>query len=535
MTSTLTRPSPAAADDEPVVPGSRRSQPLPGTWLTTGDHKRLGLLYIYGGLAAVLATCISAALFFVRADLPDLWTSGGIRYASFETATAFLIGIPALWIGLATYVVPLQIGATRLALPRFHNFSLWLYAVGGALTTVGFLSEKRTISSLATSLPQAANGTAPKAVQLAIVGLILVAVAITMAAISLLVTVLNRRADGLRLVYLPLFSWSTLATASVFVLAVPTLIAGLLLLFLDQHYGGTLLGGAGSGSRRIWQHLLWIAGQPLGLVFSGAAVGLFCDVVATHARRPLAGFGVARVATVAAPFLSLLLWAQNTSVLSSPFGPTGTVGGVVVFVPLLLALLTWAGTFKGSKPKAHSSLLYVVLFLALIGLAKALSIVAIFVGVEGADAEAFRNGQLTLLTFGAPLLAFAAGAAHWSPKLWGRAAAAGPSALQGLLLFTGAVLLSMPGYLIGLGADDAVVPLGIAGAVAVAAGVLLFALDIFRRGAVSDGDPYEGQTLEWATSSPPAAYNFEELPDIRSPHPLTDARAAATGPGGTAE
>src|SRR6476469_6980675 len=151
MTSTLTRPSPAAPDDDAVVPGSRRSQPLAGTWLTTGDHKRLGLLFIYGGLAAVLAASISSAIFFVRADLPDLWTSGGIRYASVQTAVAFLIGIPALWIGLTTYVMPLQIGATRLALPRFHNFSLWLYAVGGALATVGFLSEPRTISSLATS------------------------------------------------------------------------------------------------------------------------------------------------------------------------------------------------------------------------------------------------------------------------------------------------------------------------------------------------------------------------------------------------
>src|SRR4029077_4235166 len=136
-------------------------------------------------------------------------------------------------------------------------------------------------------------------------------------------------------------------------------------------------------------------------------------VVATHARRPLAGFGVVRAAVVAAPFLTLLLFAQNTSVMSSPFGPTGTLGGLLVFLPFVIALLAWAGTFKGAKPKVHVSLLYVVLFLAVIALAKVMSIAAFFVGVEGADAEAFRNGQLTLLTFGAPLLAFAGGAAHW--------------------------------------------------------------------------------------------------------------------------
>jgi cytochrome c oxidase subunit 1 len=528
MTSTLTRPSPAASEDDEAVAG-RPSQPPAGTWLTTGDHKRLGLLFFYGGLLAVLATCVSAALFFVRVDTPDLWTTSGIRYASFQTAAAFVIGIPALWLGLATYVLPLQIGATRLALPRLHNLSLWLYAVGGVLTAAGFLAEPATINSLASSFPSAASGKAPEAVQLLIVGLLLIAAAITLASVDLVVTALNRRADGLRLTFLPLFSWSTLATASVLVLSVPVLAAGLVLLYFDHHYGGTLLAAGGAGSRRIWQHELWIAGQPLGLLFTASGVGLFCDVVATHARRPLVGFPVARVAAVAAPFLTLLLWAQNTSVLSSPFGPTGAIGGVVVFVPFVLALLTWAGTFKGSRPKGHTSLLFLLLFLAIIGLAKALSIAAIVVGVEGADAESFRNGQLTLLTFGAPLLAIAAGATHWSPKLWGRVNPAGTSAIQALLLFTGPVLLSLPGYLVGLGADDAVVPIGIAGAAATAVGVLVFALDIASRGAVSDGDPYEGHTLEWATASPPPAHNFEELPDIRSAHPLTDARTAAEG------
>src|SRR5687767_12864782 len=116
MTSTLIRPSTATADDEAVA--GRPSRPQAGTWLTTGDHKRLGLLFLYGGLLAVLATCLSAALYFLKAEAATLWTAPGSRLTGFHAAAGLVIGIPALWIGVATYVMPLQIGATRLALPR---------------------------------------------------------------------------------------------------------------------------------------------------------------------------------------------------------------------------------------------------------------------------------------------------------------------------------------------------------------------------------------------------------------------------------
>ncbi|HUP84694.1 MAG TPA: cbb3-type cytochrome c oxidase subunit I [Acidimicrobiales bacterium] len=520
MTSTLTRPSPAASGDEPVS-GSPRPSPT-GTWLNTGDHKRLGLLFLYGGIASVTAACISAAIFFLKADAATLWTAPGSRLSAVNAAAALVIGIPALWIGVATYVTPLQIGATRLALPRLHNLALWTYFVGGALATVGFIADDDLPNSLTSSVAAAADGRGSDGAQLVIVGLLLVGIAMALAATSLLVTVLNRRAEGLRLTFLPLFSWSVLATSTVLLLASGVLVAGLVLLFYDWHYGSTLFTGNFSGARRIWEHELWLPGQPLGLLFTAAGVGIFGDVVATHARKPLVGFPVARVLAIAGPLLTLLLWAGNTSVLSSPFGPTGSLGGLLVFAPIGLSILLFLGTFKAGRPKAHPSLVFLLLFLAIIGLAKVLSLTAVFVGVEGQDAEAFRNGQITLLTFGAPLLALGAAAAHWSPKLWGRVNPMGPSAVQALLLFGGPVLLALPGYLIGLGAGDAVVPLGVGGAAVTAAGVLMFALDIASRGATSENDPYGGHTLEWATASPPADHNFDDLPDIRSAHPLTE-------------
>jgi cytochrome c oxidase subunit 1 len=521
MTSTLTRPSDASPDD--VAPGRGPSDP--GSGLSTGDHKRIGLAFVYGGVLALLASTASGVLFLLRSDAATLWTAPGSRLASIDTAAALVIGIPALWIGIATYVVPLQIGATRLALPRVHSLALWLFAVGGALAAVGYAVEPDALGSLASSVPAAAGkASSADGTELIVVGLFLVVVGMLLAAVDLVTTIAARRADGLRLTYLPLFSWSTLATATVLVLSAPVLLAGLALLFYDHHYGGVVF-ASGVASDRIWEHQLWIVGQPLGLLFAAASVGALCDIVATHAGRPLVGFAGARIAAVAAPMLTLLLWLGDLSILRSPFGPVATLGGVVVGAPLGLALLTWLGTLRQGPPKLHPSLLGAALFLLTVALVTAVSVAALLTDVEGAEAEHFRNGQITLLTFGLPLLALAAASSHWSPKLYGRPTPAGAAALQLLLLFGGAVLMAAPGYLMGLGADDAVVPIGIVGCVLTAAGLLAFAGGLAARNATSEADPYGGHTLEWATASPPALHNFDEIPDVRSPHPLTDAGA----------
>lgn len=516
MTSTLTRPRAASPDDAAPV----RTPPAAGTWLTTGDHKRLGLLFLAGGVLAVVAACASALLFFLKADASTFWTAPASRLASLTTASALVIGVPALWIGLATYVMPLQIGATRLALPRLHNLALWTFAVGAVLTAVGYVVEPDAVNSLASSVPSTAGeGASAGGTQLVIAGLFVVVLGIFLAAVSLLTTVLNRRADGLRLPFLPLFSWSTLATATVLVLAAPVLLAGLALLYFDHHSGGQVFAG-GVGSQRIWAHELWIPGHPFGLLFAAASVGLFADVVSTHAGRPLVGSAVARAAAVAAPLLTLLLFAGDVSILRSPFGSVATIGGIVVGLPLALSLLTWLGTLKGAKPKAHASVLFVVLFLLTVGLVTVLSLTGAATKVEGVEVDPFRNGQITLLSLALPLLGIAAGTVHWSPKLSGRVTPAGLGSIQALLLLVGPLLLAAPGYLQGFGTDGALTAAGALGAVVTAAAVLMTLPGLAARGATSEANPYGGTTLEWATSSPPPLHNFDEIPDIRSAHPL---------------
>ncbi|MEA3077197.1 MAG: cytochrome c oxidase subunit, partial [Actinomycetota bacterium] len=485
--------------------------------------------------ASLLVACAAAAIFQAfGSGSAGLWTQTGSRLASANATLALVLGIPAVWIGIASYVVPLQIGATRLALPRLHNLALWSYFGGGVLVTIGYLAAgSDKLNSLVSSAPAIATkgASAPDSVELVIAGLFVVTVATVAAATSLVTTILTRRAEGLRLKFLPHFSWSALATSSVLVLAGPVLLSGLALLAFDQHYGGTLF-AAGKGGTRIWQHELWLLGHPLGLLFAAAAVGIFSDIVATHAGRPLVGDGAARIAAAAAPALTLLLWAGNRSTLQSPFSPVSTIGAVAVGLPLGLALLTWLGTLKAGKPRFHPSLLYVVSFLLVVGMATAASIAAIFVHVNGADAEAFRNGQVSALAFGLPLLAIGAAVVHWAPKITGRVLATGAAALPCLLLLGGAVVTAAPGYLVGFGTTNGFVRVGAAGSVLTALGLLALFGAVVKRDAPGSGEanPYAGLTLEWATASPPPLHNFDTIPDVRTPYPLlaADEDAGAT-------
>ena len=513
MTITETRPQAEPAAPPPVT------QPVSETWLTTGDHKRIGLLFLLGGTMAVFVGCVISALAQLPhfGGTPDLWTRAG-RLAGANTAVTLTIGIPAIWIGLATFVVPLQLGATRLALPRLHAMALWAYAAGGALVSVGYLADKTRISGLASSAPALTFGVrATNATELLIAGLAVVAIATTLAALSLLVTVVAGRTSAMSYGNMPVFAWSTLAVATVLVLATPVYLAGLFLLWYDQHYAGTLF--TTPGGMQIWQHHLWLLGRPEALLFSAAGIGLLTDVVVTHTRRPLAQHSIARAGAVAAALLTLLFWSQRNSVLVSPTSPTGTPLAALIGLAAGLVVLAWLGSFRAGPPKFHPSLVAAGGAVAVAGLAALMAIVAAIAKIdEPARVVAFRNGQTTLLCLGVPLLALAAGIQHWGPKLFGRVAPPGLAAVQGLLLFGGAVLSAAPGYLVGLGGSG-VSAIGVVGSLAIGAGLLLFGAAV-AGGRLAPADPYGGLTLEWATPTPVPPANFELIPPVHSPYPL---------------
>jgi cytochrome c oxidase subunit 1 len=510
----------------------------------TADHKRLGLLTLGG--AALFLLVGGAVGLILRAELAaegvDIVGGNYNRLFSLHATVSALLVLAPAWVGLATYVVPLQIGSGRLALPRLHAFATWLYLLGGALLVAAYAIGPPLGLGIADAVPAAApEGGANNANALAIVSMALVAAAMVLAAISLAVTILKLRTPGMTLRRVPMFSWATLVTSVVTMLSTPVFLGGLVLVYIDQRFGASYFHAEHVPGQAIWQHTVWLFGRPEVYLLALPGLGAACDIVATHARRPLLSLNAARGALSLYAVLSLGAWAAGTKVADALVLPTYSVLTTLTAAPVALLVLIWMGTLAKGKPRGHVSLLFVGGAVALAGTGALHAIVA---GVVGVDGSAWTTGHLHTVAFGAPTLLLAGAVYHWAPKLFGRELSAGLGRLAFLGLFGGFFLLGLGSYLLGYdGAPSHVRDfpfsssastyglLAALGGGAVVVGALAMLADVIaatagRATAAGPDDPYEGLTLEWATSSPPPRAGFDAVPEVRSAHPLLDLRRA---------
>jgi len=516
-------------------------------WLTTADHKRVGLLYL---LFSLLFLLVGGALgVALKAEL----ATDGVQivgdnfsrlFSEHATVSVFLFLAPA-WVGLASYIVPLQIGAARVAFPRALAFSLWLFVGGGGLLLVSYMvgspGGTRSLGLTSAAPLVARRGGANDATDLWILALMLLSLAAVIAAATLAVTVLRLRVPGLTLRRAPMFSTATLVTSLGILLATPVFLAGLLMLFLDQHTGGRLFLPSTGGAPAVWQHTLWLFGRPEVFLLSLPAIGAACDIVATHARRGFLDDRPLQAAIGLFGILAFGAWwlpdnAARALVLPNPPVLNAVLGGVIGIVVLVLL-----GTVVKGRVKAHVSLLFVVGWILLLALAAANGIIAALVGVEG---RAWTEGFLHTAVFGAPTLLVAGAVYHWAPKLFGRHLHQATGGAVFLLLFGGFALLGLGDFLLGYNDAPArladyppgedwgtFATLATIGGVLLALGAVLLVADIVRalagKARAAEEDPYEGLTLEWAAASPPPPHNFDAIPEVRSPYPVLDLRTGA--------
>lgn len=552
MTITEARPE-ASATTESEAPAEQAGRPaLPDFILDSADHKRVGLVFISFSLLFLLAGgAVGAAM---RAELwaPGVQVVGGQygRLFAAHVQLAAVLFLGPFWVGLATYIVPLQIGATRLAFPRIQALAAWMFVIGGGLNVLSYLMGPVPGLGLADGTPlQAPPGGVNHATDLWVTSLALVAVAMLLATGNIVVTCLTLRVKGMTLIRMPLFTWSALSYATVMLFASAAHLAGLLLLYLDLHLGGASLMTA-PGGRLIWDHLLWLYGRPDVVLLTLPALGVACEIVTTAARRPLMLHGVGAGLLAGYAGLSLTSYYNARQATGSIFLPLPTIASVAVGAPLGLLLLLWMATIWKGRIRFTASLPFVVAALLCWGFGALMILIAIIVKVHG---DAFATGNVHVIAFGPPtILAFAA-LVHWSPKFFGRKLFAPLAFLSMLGMLGGVVLAGLGSYVAGfqgqgnhfkeavltgtqnasraamfgevtLGLSAGLLLLEIARTVAVTAGI------IGKQKGKGPNDPYEGLTLEWAAESPPAVDDFDDVPEVRSEAPMADYRDAQNQP-----
>jgi cytochrome c oxidase subunit I len=504
---------------------------MTGSWLTTADHKRLGRMYVLAALGFLVVAGVAGVL--SRAELD---VSAGVygRFVSAHAISVVALALGPLWIGLATYVVPLQIGAARLAFPRLQAAALWAYVGGGLLHLISYTGSGPTVAGLQLSRFVDTGSFGTRHTDLWVMSLLLVTLATIVASANLLATLLAMRTEGLTLGRLPMFSWSILVTAAAWLVAAPVFAAGLVLLYIDQHFFGIQFFGAGvGGTQVIWQHTLWLYGRPDVYLLAVPGLGAACDIVVKAARRPLANADAARGAIAAAAFLSFGAWAAGTKVSGAVVVPTYSLLSAAVVLPVGALFLLWADTLRRSTPRFDMGLVFVGAALVTAGAAVVAPVIAAVKSVDGGTT--WSAGEVNLVVFGLPTLLAVGALHHWGPKLWGRRLGDGAGGLQVLAIVGGTLLASLGLFLAGWDGQSGTanvkgsgfIRLAAAGEVVSLLGVALVALTVLARtasrataaGDAGDGD---GLTLEWATTSPPAPYNFDTIPEVRSATPLAD-------------
>ena len=530
-------------------------------WLTTVDHKKIGILYILNSflfffIAGILALVIRAELAVPGMQIVDEDTYNQ-TFTMHGTTMIFLFIIPIL-AGFANYVVPLQIGAPDMAFPRINALSFWLLPLGGGLMFAGYLFGGAASEGWTGYTPLTEQAFAPRVgTDLWAIGLILVGTASILGAVNFIATIFKMRAPGMTLFRMPIFCWTVLTTAVLVLLATPVFTAVLIMLFIDRNYGGSFFDPMRGGNPILYQHIFWFYSHPAVYVMILPAMGVISEILPVFSRKPLFGYKAFVFATLAIGFLGFSVWAHHMFTSGAVLLPFFSFMTFLIGIPTGVKVFNWlATTWRGSLTFT-TPMLFALGFVAmfLIGGLNGALMASPAVDFHVHDTY-FVVAHIHYVLFGGSVFGVFAATYFWFPKMTGRKLNEGLGKIHFLIHFVGFNLAFFPMHDLGLSGMPRRVAdydpsngwalmnmLSSIGAFMIAVSVLPFLYNViatFISGERAGDDPWEGNTLEWATTSPPPPYNFDRLPPIRSERPLFDlrhrghpaARPVATGPSG---
>lgn len=522
-------------------------------WLTTTDHKRIGRLYIGTGALAFLASAVVALLLGIERISPTremLDVNSLTQLFSLQRFGFTYLALVPLLLGVGLAIVPLQVGSRSLTFPRLAAAGFWAWFIGAVLAVYALVNNGGP------------NGGNPRFVDLFTLSVALVAAGLLFGAVSLVTTILTTRAPGMNMRRVPFFTWSVLVSSLGLLVALPVLIGNLIYVYVGHHYASV---SELSGNRAVGQWAGFAFTQPTTIIFAIPVLGFLAETVATSTRQRLRprGFIYAGIALVGVASFGTVLQLPATlrpGFLEASFGSKLNdllPYAMVHLLPLLGAFIAISLSLKGlaAKPKVSAPLVF-ALFAGLLAFGGVAASALNHIGDAGLVGTTFEEGTWLALVFSGVLATMGA-VAYWGPKWWGRSLPMKASLPLALLAFVGAGVAALSLMIAGFAdqpggvfpavrtGDDAVVnfdysgPMGLWNTLnAVGIGLTLLsalafvalALRTFGRslttGDAAGDDPWDGQTLEWATTSPAPAHNFAEVHIVQSAEPLLDLKPA---------
>jgi cytochrome c oxidase subunit 1 len=506
-------------------------------WLTTVDHKKIGILYGVTALLFFVAGGIEALLIRLQLAQPDGTVLSSQAYSQMFTmhgiTMIFLVVMP-LGAAFFNYMIPLMIGARDVAFPRLNAFSYWVFLAGGLFIYSSWFFGAPdagwfSYANLSTQGLPAVMGTKFYALGLQIVG-----IASLIASVNFVTTIINLRAPGMSFFKMPMFIWMALVVNFLLLFAMPVIAVALFQLMFDTMFGTNFFNPSAGGDPILWQHMFWLFGHPEVYILILPAMGIVSEVLPTFSRKPLFGYAFVAFSGIAIGFMGWGVWAHH--MFAAGLGPVANsafaLSTMFIAVPTGVKIFNWLGTVWGGKIRLTTSMLMSIGFVTMFIIGGLSGVTHAIVPADYQQTDTYYIvAHFHYVLFGGAIFGLFSGIYYWWPKITGKLLDERTGKVHFVLMFIGFNLTFGPMHITGLQGQPRryykVIPgqghefwnlVETYGAFTIALSMVVFVVNVLltqRRGKAAGNDPWDARTLEWSIPSPPPHYNFAEIPNVK--------------------
>ena len=527
------------------------------SWITTVDHKRIGIMYGYAAFFFFLIGGLEALLLRIQLARPENNFLSAAEYSAMFTmhgTTMVFLAIMPISAAFFNYLLPLQIGARDVAFPRLNALSYWLWIFGGLFLYSTFIfgtagaPEGGYLAEEIGWLGNAPNGgwfgyqpnasfkySPGTAMDYWALGLQILGISSLISAFNFITTILNMRAKGMRLMRMPVFTWMTFAVAFLLAFSVPIIAIALFFVTFDRQFGTTFFLVEGGGDPVLWQHLFWLFGHPEVYILILPAFGIVSEILPTFSRKPLFGYAAIVFAGFGIAFIGFGVWAHH--MFASAISPVAQAGfglsTMIIAVPTGVKIFNWLGTIWGGKLNLKTPMLFALGFIAMFVIGGLSGVTHSVVPADTQQTDTYYIvAHLHYVLFGGAMFGIFAGLYYWFPKVWGKMYNEKLGQLHFWLMIIGFNLTFGPMHWLGLKgqirrtwvyAEETNLGfwnmISTIGSFIIALSIIVFMANWAysrRKGPVAPMDPWDARTIEWTVPSPTPVWNFSTPPEVEN-------------------